>query len=104
MNLKITIEQEEPNPIIEMLEKETISIADQMTENPDFLWNAMTHIRDEAFAFLSSGLVGLRLDGADDKECKAICALVFSVADRTETSIRKRLEETESYRIDEGDE
>jgi hypothetical protein len=48
--------------------------------------------------------VGLRLDGATDEECDALCRLVFAVVQRAEDASRKELERMESYRIDEGSE
>ena len=101
MTVRITIESDEPDPMAWALAREAVKGADELVKRPAALWNASTRIKDEAFDFLVDALVGMRLDGATEEECDALCRFVFAVIERTQKAARRRLEETESYRIDE---
>lgn len=92
----------EPSPEARALASEVVRRADEMAKVPRTLWEVSDGVRREAFDFLADALVGLRLDGATDEECDALCRLVFAVIARAEDATRKELERMESYRIDEG--
>lgn len=101
MTVRITTESDAPDPLAWALAREVVKEADELAKRPAALWNASTRIKDEAFEFLVDALVGMRLDGATEEECDALCRFVFAIIERTQKAARKRLEETESYRIDE---
>ena len=101
MTVRITIESDSPDPMAWALAKVAVKEADELAKRPAALWNASESIKDEAFEFLVDALVGMRLDGATEGECDALCRFVFAIVERTQKAVRKRLEETESYRIDE---
>ena len=100
MTVKITIESTEPDPAAWALAREAVKGADELSRRPAALWNVSTRIKDEAFDFLVDALVGIRLDGATEEECDGLCRFIFAIIERTQKAARKRLEETESYRID----
>ena len=94
----------EPSPEARALASEVVRRADEMAKVPRTLGAVSDGVRREAFDFLADALVGLRLDGATDEECDALCRLVFAVIARAEDATRRALEERDEYRIEEGSE
>ena len=90
----------EPSPEARALAAEVVRRADEMARMPRMLWEVSDGVRREGFDFLADALVGLRLDGATDEECDALCRLVFAVIARAEDASRRALEERDEYRIE----